>query len=187
MHNSEIPIKKKIVNVKPSNLRRSPAADLPAYRSNVCRFDGVQWLAGSSRALVISPRTWIGQTSDVHIHVWAAVLLAALSVFSRSCWRSCVPGTSPRVLRSRRADADVEPFDPSGGRAYRNAFSVFGSLAFLSFYRDWRVLIPATVVVALDHMFFANVYPQSVFGILTQENWRWVENTPRGSFLKILF
>ena len=36
----------------------------------------------------------------------------------------------------------------TGGRIETH-FHVFGSLAFLAFYRDWRVLVPATVVVAL--------------------------------------
>src|SRR5207247_6496028 len=34
-----------------------------------------QWLAGIAAALWISPRTWIGATSQVHMHVWAAILL----------------------------------------------------------------------------------------------------------------
>ena len=55
-------------------------------------------------------------------------------------------------------------------------FHVFGSLAFLSFYRDWRVLIPATAVVAIDHMVRGIFYPQSVFGVLAPDDWRWVEH-----------
>ena len=39
----------------------------------------------------------------------------------------------------------------SGGRIETH-FHVFGSLAFLAFYRDWRVLLTATVVVAADHL-----------------------------------
>src|SRR3954469_23259660 len=35
----------------------------------------LQWVGGIVAALVISPRTWIGQTSQVHLHVWAAVFL----------------------------------------------------------------------------------------------------------------
>src|SRR5947199_9311710 len=34
-----------------------------------------QWLAGILFALWISPRAWAGATSQVHVHVWAAVLL----------------------------------------------------------------------------------------------------------------
>jgi multicomponent Na+:H+ antiporter subunit A len=35
----------------------------------------LQWIAGIVAACFISPRTWIGQTSHVHVHVWAAIFL----------------------------------------------------------------------------------------------------------------
>src|SRR5512140_2718855 len=35
----------------------------------------VQWLAGIAAALWIAPYTWVGATSQVHLHVWLAVLL----------------------------------------------------------------------------------------------------------------
>src|SRR5438270_2559827 len=45
----------------------------------------LQWLAGIAIALFVSPRTWIGQSSQVHPHVWAAVffggLVSALPIF----------------------------------------------------------------------------------------------------------
>src|SRR4051794_1771660 len=37
-----------------------------------------------------------------------------------------------------------------GGRIETH-FHVFGFLAFLAFYRDWRVLVTATIVTGLDH------------------------------------
>ena len=49
----------------------------------------------------------------------------------------------------------------TGGRIETH-FHVFGSLAFLAFYRDWRVFIPATIVVGLDHMVRGIFWPQSV-------------------------
>ena len=54
----------------------------------------------------------------------------------------------------------------TGGRIETH-FHVFGSLAFLAFYRDWRVFIPATIVVAADHAVRGLYFPQSVFGVLT--------------------
>ena len=63
----------------------------------------------------------------------------------------------------------------TGGRIETH-FHVFGSLAFLAFYRDWRVLIPATVVVALDHMLRGMFWPESVYGVLVASEWRWVEH-----------
>src|SRR5262249_26457481 len=63
----------------------------------------------------------------------------------------------------------------SGGRVETH-FHVFGSLAFLAFYRDWKVLVTATVVVALDHFLRGTFWPQSVFGVLTPNPWRWTEH-----------
>src|SRR6185503_8886845 len=63
----------------------------------------------------------------------------------------------------------------TGGRIETH-FHVFGSLAFLAFYRDWGVLIPATVVVALDHMLRGLFWPQSVYGVLVASEWRFLEH-----------
>ena len=38
----------------------------------------LQWLAGIAMALFVSPRTWIGEYSEVHPHVWAAIFLGGL-------------------------------------------------------------------------------------------------------------
>jgi signal transduction histidine kinase len=54
----------------------------------------------------------------------------------------------------------------AGGRLETH-FHVFGSLAFLSFYRDCRVLITATIVVGLNHWLGTMFWPESVFGIST--------------------
>src|SRR3954470_9522633 len=41
----------------------------------------IQWAAAIVAALLISPYTWIGQSNQVHVHVWAAVFLGgAISV-----------------------------------------------------------------------------------------------------------
>src|SRR5580765_2092447 len=42
----------------------------------------VQWLAGIVFALWVSPRAWVGSTSQLHVHVWAAVFLGGgITVF----------------------------------------------------------------------------------------------------------
>jgi PAS domain S-box-containing protein len=63
----------------------------------------------------------------------------------------------------------------TGGRIETH-FHIFGSLAFLSFYRDWRVLIPATIIVAADHFLGGMFWPQSVYGVLAASQWRWLEH-----------
>ena len=63
----------------------------------------------------------------------------------------------------------------TGGRIETH-FHVFGSLAILAIYRDWRVFIPATLIVAVDHFVRGVYFPQSVFGVLVTSPWRWVEH-----------
>jgi len=136
-----------------------------------------QWIAGIVAALIISPRAWEGSTSHVHIHVWAAIALGgAITIF-------------PVMLALVRPGAEVTRFTIAvsqmlmsallihltGGRIETH-FHVFGSLAFLAFYRDWRVFIPATIVVAVDHFLRGFFWPQSVFGVLAPSQWRWVEH-----------
>src|SRR5207248_10663267 len=53
---------------------------------------------------------------------------------------------------------------------------VFGSLALLAFYRDWRVLVSASAVVVADHLLRGIYWPQSVYGVLESELWRWLEH-----------
>src|SRR5262249_7894681 len=56
-------------------------------------------------------------------------------------------------------------------------FHVFVSLAFLALYRDWTVLISASLVVAADHVLRGIYWPRSVYGVLTVSPWRWVEHS----------
>jgi two-component system, sensor histidine kinase and response regulator len=137
----------------------------------------VQWLAGIGAALWISPRTWVGGTSRVHLHVWLAIFLGGcitvIPVF--------LALTRPAEALTRHIIAIGQMLMSallihlSGGRIETH-FHVFGSLAFLAYYRDWRVLVPATVVVAADHAMRGTYFPQSVFGVLTASPWRWVEH-----------
>jgi two-component system sensor histidine kinase/response regulator len=137
----------------------------------------IQWLAGITAALWISPRTWVGASSSVHVHVWLAVFLGGAIT------------ALPVVLAITRPTLAVTRYVVAVGQMLMSAllihltggriethFHVFGSLAFLAYYRDWRVLIPATVVVAIDHAARGIFFPQSVFGVLTASPWRWVEH-----------
>src|SRR5437870_7142752 len=63
----------------------------------------------------------------------------------------------------------------TGGRIETH-FHVFGSLAILAFYRDWKVLISASVVVYLDHLLRGFFWPQSVYGVLAATTWRSLEH-----------
>ena len=63
----------------------------------------------------------------------------------------------------------------TGGRLETH-FHVFGSLAFLAFYRDWRVLVPATLIVVIDHSLRGFLSPLSVYGVSSATEWRTLEH-----------
>lgn len=137
----------------------------------------VEYLAGIAAALWISPFTWVGATSYVHVHVWAAVLLGGLTVSLPIGLAIRLPGyvLTRHVIAIAQMLMSALFIHLTGGRIETH-FHVFGSLAFLAFYRDFRVLISATIVVALDHLLRGMFWPQSVFGTLAANNWRWIEH-----------
>jgi signal transduction histidine kinase len=139
---------------------------------------GFQWVAGIVFALWVSPLAWSGADSRIHLHVWAAVILGGLLSLFPALLGLLRPGeTSTRyVISVAQMLMSALLIHLTGGRIETH-FHVFGSLAFLAFYRDWRVLIPATIVVALDHMLRGVFWPQSVYGVLVSSEWRWVEHS----------
>ncbi|HLK62194.1 MAG TPA: response regulator [Bryobacteraceae bacterium] len=137
----------------------------------------LQWVAGIVVAIWISPRTWAGTASQVHPHVWLAVFLGgAITALPAvlAILRPTLPLTRHLVAAAQMLMSALL-IHLSGGRIETH-FHIFGSLAFLAYYRDWRVLIPATLVVACDHATRGIYFPQSVFGVLTASPWRWVEH-----------
>ena len=136
-----------------------------------------QWIAGIMFALWISPRAWSGSASQTHVHVWAAVLLGgAISLFP-ALLALLRPGRASTRYTVATAQVLMSALliHLTGGRIETH-FHVFGSLAFLAFYRDWRVLVPATVVVAMDHMLRGLFWPESVYGVMVASEWRWIEH-----------
>jgi signal transduction histidine kinase/CheY-like chemotaxis protein len=155
--------------------------DLDKQRSRVSGLFAVlmalQWVACIALAVIVSPRTWIGEQQRVHQHVWIALfmggLLAALPIVMAL--------TRPSLRATRHIIAAAQLLFSallihlSGGRVETH-FHVFGSLAFLAFYRDWSVLATATIVIAVDHAWRGILWPQSVFGITVASHWRWLEH-----------
>ncbi len=137
----------------------------------------LQWVAGIAATLWISPKTWIGATSHTHPHVWAALFLGAAISSLPIALAVTRPGhpTTRYVIGIGQMLMGALLIHLTGGRIETH-FHVFGSLAFLSFYRDWRVLVPATVVVAADHFLRGLFWPQSVYGVLAGSEWRWLEH-----------
>jgi two-component system, sensor histidine kinase and response regulator len=138
----------------------------------------LQWLAAIVVALMVSPRTWAGEASRVHVHVWAALLLGGATVSLPIALTLARPGRTS----TRQAVAIAQMLlgglliHLSGGRIETH-FHIFGSLAFLALYRDWKVLATATLVVSLDHLLRGVYWPRSIFGALVASPWRWLEHS----------
>jgi PAS domain S-box-containing protein len=137
----------------------------------------LQWLAAVLVALVLSPMSWTGTTSSIHIHVWTALFLGALL----STMPIYMVHQHPGSVSTRHCIAIAQALYSalfihlSGGRIETH-FHVFGSLALLAFYRDWKVLVTASSVIALDHFIRGEFFPQSVFGVPVASHWRWIEH-----------
>ena len=138
----------------------------------------IQWLAAIGGALWFSSQTWSGAQSSVHPHVWMAVVfggtLCSLPV-ALACLRPGAPITRYTIAVAQVLFSSLF-IQISGGRIETH-FHVFGSLAFLAAYRDWKLLIPPTLIVAADHFVRGVWWPETVFGVVTESPWRWLEHT----------
>jgi signal transduction histidine kinase/CheY-like chemotaxis protein len=138
----------------------------------------LQWIAAVIFAIWLSPYTWAGDSTAIHVHVWAAVGLGGLIISVPLCLIHWHPGSAA----SRQAIAAAQVLmgglliHVSGGRIETH-FHILGSLAFLALYRDWRVLLTASAVVAADHLLRGIYWPRSVYGIATVSPWRWLEHS----------
>jgi PAS domain S-box-containing protein len=136
-----------------------------------------QWAFALFVALVWSPYGWQGKIRTTHLHVYYAVFFGALLTLPSLFLIKTRPG-SPLT---RHAVAVVQMLwsalliHLSGGRIETH-FHIFGSLAFLAFYRDWKVILTATVVVAGEHLTRGLLWPESVYGIVNPEWWRFLEH-----------
>src|ERR1700719_5362034 len=107
---------------------------------------GFQWIAGIVFALWVSPLAWSGSVSRTHLHVWAAIIVGGIiSLFPAllGLLRPGRPSTRYTIAVAQMLMGALL-IHLTGGRLETH-FHVFGSLAFLAFYRDWRVPISDTI------------------------------------------
>jgi signal transduction histidine kinase/CheY-like chemotaxis protein/HPt (histidine-containing phosphotransfer) domain-containing protein len=137
----------------------------------------LQWVCAIGAACVISPYTWIGAESQLHTHIWFALVfggaLCALPVLL--AWQRPGELSTRLVISASQALYCGLLVHLTGGRIETH-FYYFCSLALLAAYRDWRVLMPFTLIVAVDHFVRGIWWPESVFGIATASPYRWMEH-----------
>ena len=124
-----------------------------------------QWVFGFMLAVWVSPLSWAGLSSTLHPHIGVSILLGGAIISVPVCCAVLFPGTAltRHLIAAGQMLMSALLVHLSGGRIETH-FHAFGSLALLAFYRDWRVLITASTVVASDHLIRGMLWPQSVFG-----------------------
>ena len=162
----------------------APSCAISAHRSFVCRVDGlsvVGWHRNCARHIT---GTWEGEQSTVHIHVMAAIFLGgAITVLPvYLAYKRPGEALTRHVIAICQMLFSALFIDLTGGRIETH-FHVFGSLAFLAAYSDWRVLITASAVVVADHVLRGIFWPVSfMVSIQLSPCAGW--NTHGGSFSK---
>ena len=136
-----------------------------------------EWFAAILTTVLIAPLAWAGTTSWIHPHVWAATLLggAIVSLPIALAWYQSSNVFTRHLVAVTQMLIGTLMIHLTGGRIETH-FYIFGSLAFLAFYRDWKVLVTASLVVAFDHVIRGLFWPQSVYGVALIEPWRWAEH-----------
>ncbi|NBD13439.1 MULTISPECIES: methyl-accepting chemotaxis protein [Corallococcus] len=137
----------------------------------------LQWLAGIIAALTVSPRAWEGLESAVHFHVEVAVGLGLLFGGPPVVLALARPGreSTRHIIAVGQAMMSGLLVHLTGGRIETH-FHIFGSLALLAIYRDWRVLLTFSGVVGADLFLRGAFWPESIFGMHARESWRWMEH-----------
>jgi len=140
----------------------------------------LQWLGTIAAAYFISPLTWEGTSSYTHPHLtyalWLGGLLTAIPVYFAIFHSGSI--ITRHVIAVAQMLMSGLMIDISGGRIETH-FHIFGSLALLAFYRDWKVLVSATVVTAALHIWGSvggELGARTMYGVAAVSPWRWVEH-----------
>lgn len=137
-----------------------------------------QWLMAIMFAAFVSPTTWKGTYASAHPHLITAILMGGLiNVLPLILMRFNPHSTVTRhVVVIGQMLWSALLIHLTGGRLETH-FHVFGSLAFVAFYRDWTLLLTATAITAGDHLVRGTLWPESVYGTHQPEIWRFLEHS----------
>ena len=125
----------------------------------------------------ITPRTWLGTAHYPHLNMLAALVIGGLAAAMPVYLALRRPGfaVTRHVIAVGQMVFSALLIHLTGGRI-ESHFHVFGSLAFLAVYRDWKVLVTATLVTVTDHLLRATYWPHSIFGVVNAAPWRAMEH-----------
>lgn len=136
-----------------------------------------EWIAGMLLSLTVSSQLWAQVDKTVVSQFPVATLLGSSIIAFPIFMAIKFPGHS--FTRHSIAIAQMLMsgllIQLTAGRMETH-FHIFGSLAILAFYRDWRILITASAVALLDQHFRGIYWPHSVYGVEYASPWRVLEH-----------
>lgn len=137
----------------------------------------LQFVVVATLAFIVTPNTWVGETSEIHLHVWTSIGLGLLlclvpMVLSFQAPDSAACRHATAIGQMAMAGLLVHV---TGGRI-ESHFHYFAVLAILAFYRDYPVILTATVVAAGDHLVRGIFFPLSLYGLDQVSIWRVIEH-----------
>jgi methyl-accepting chemotaxis protein len=137
----------------------------------------VGWLGVVLYTFLTSPSAWSASQSAAHPNLKTAVVLGFLV------------GGLPGLFGLLLSKAKPAPYILAVGQMLlvgllvhlahgriEMHFAYFGSLALLTSYRDWRIIVVASAVAAVDHLIRGLFMPYSIFGSDQIQIWRVVEH-----------
>jgi PAS domain S-box-containing protein len=132
-----------------------------------------EWLAAMASASLISPQIWPMEKPMTLL--WSAAAMAGMIYLLPLYLALRCPGH----VYTRHTMAVGQMLTPAlfihlTGGGFETHYFIFGALASLASYRDIKVLLSATVVVAADHFLGGMQWIQSVFGAAQITPWTWV-------------
>jgi hypothetical protein len=136
-----------------------------------------QWMFAVVLAIAVSPYAWEHKVKTDSMHVWAAFVLGGMLTALPVALAFLRPGSAltRHVIAAAQMLWSALLIHLTGGRIETH-FHAFASLFVLSFYRDWKVLLTATVVLASDHLLRGLMWPESLYGIVDPQWWLLLEH-----------
>jgi two-component system sensor histidine kinase HydH len=136
-----------------------------------------QWVMAFLITFMNSPLTWSGSESSIHPHVWMALGLGSLlTVFPFiHLKRNPGDGINMYIICLSQMFYSILFIHLTGGRIETH-FHIFGSLAFLAFYKNIKVIILATIITSIDHLGRGFFFPLSIYGVIDASVWRALEH-----------
>ena len=112
----------------------------------------LQWLGGIALASWYSPGRTAGRLSTLNVELMTAIFLGGAIIALPLFLIFRKPGltVTREVVSATQMLSSGLLVHLSGGHNEMH-FHIFGSLAFLAFYRDWKVLAIASAVVSADY------------------------------------